>query len=128
MPCLSHNKMKPESCYWDEKLGRLIGTMNSKIREYIREHKIVTKIIDEKGRTTHPETPGIYYCLPREGCHQTHTLRLSLKSCTCQHGRSYTEGKSQYPCAHWTALQIFLNRQDQGGMNEHEETHIIVDG
>lgn len=110
--------MKPESCYWDENLGRLVGTINNKIREYLREGNIVTTIKDKDNKTTHPEIPGVYYCKPRQGCHQTHTLRLQLKSCTCQHGRMHAEGKTQYPCAHWTALQIYLKRQDNGGTQD----------
>ena len=103
------------SCYWDENRLRIVGSRKNKIKEFLRNKMIVTKVVDDKGIITHHEIPGIYYLLPSTGRHTIHEVNLSSGMCTCQHYKAYLEGKEDNVCTHWDAVQIFIRRIDESG-------------
>lgn len=86
--------MKPESCFWNEK--ELVGGVQSKIREYLREGLIRPSPI-----------PCVYFVNPAKGRHIVHEVNIEKHTCTCQ--KFVTKGEV---CSHMMAVKLFLEQVD----------------
>jgi hypothetical protein len=96
--------MKPETCYWDEKTMSLEGSLGSKIRQYLREKRIV------------PMENNLFEIDPAPGRKQIHTVDMSLMTCTCQ---GFNDPKTD-GCGYITAVRLFLHQVQQGGRDYYE--------
>ena len=94
--------MRPDNCYWKITPPAMEGTVQQKVREYLRRKLIV------------PLGEEMYRVDPTPGRNQPHTVDWVNQTCTCQ---GFANANT---CSHIKAVQTFLAQGGIGGRDYYE--------